>query len=65
MSIQRSPHDRADDVLRRIERMPDGHLLLESDLGQALLAEAARMADEARRATARMSRRQLREEAAS
>ena len=56
--ISRLPSESAEAALRRIERQPGGWLLLETDAGQSLMAEAHRMAAESRRHTARMSRRE-------
>ena len=57
--IVRLPSESADAALKRLDRMPDGWRLLESDEGQSLLSEARRMAAESRRYTARMSRREV------
>ena len=48
-AVVRLPSESADEAIKRLERKPDGWRLLETDAGQALLREAARMAAEARR----------------
>ena len=54
-AVVRLPSESADAALKRLERLPDGWRLLESDPGQVLLREAARMAAESRRKTPRVS----------
>ena len=54
-AVVRLPSESADAALRRLERRPDGWRMLETDQGQLLLREAARMAAESRRKTPRVS----------